>query len=55
MNLILKPQDENDMPGKSFLSEVVQEWEKEISKFKSLKVRTTTLRIGLVFSRNGGF
>lgn len=50
----LKPQDENDMPGKSFLSKVVQEWEKEISKFKSLKVRTTTLRIGLVFSRNGG-
>ena len=50
----LKPQDENDVPGKSFLSEVVQEWEKEISKFKSLKVRTTTLRIGLVFSRNGG-
>ena len=50
----LEPQEENDLPGKSFLSKLVKKWEQEIYKFKSLKVRTTTLRIGLVFSKNGG-
>ena len=50
----LEPQEEKDLPGKSFLSKLVQEWEDEISKFKSLKVRTTIFRIGLVFSKKGG-
>ncbi len=49
-----EPQEEKDLPGKSFLSKLVQEWEDEILKFKSLKVRTTIFRIGLVFSKKGG-
>ena len=48
------PQAETDLPGNNFLSEVVQQWEKEILKFKSLGLRTTTFRIGLVLSKDGG-
>lgn len=49
-----EPQEEKDLPGKSFLSKLVQQWEEETSKFKSLEVRTTIFRIGLVFSKRGG-
>ena len=48
------PQAEIDLPGNNFLSDVVQQWEKEILKFKSLGLRTTTFRIGLVLSKDGG-
>ena len=48
------PQVETDLPGNNFLSDVVQQWEKEILKFKSLGLRTTTFRIGLVLSKDGG-
>ena len=48
------PQAETDLPGNNFLSDVVQQWEKEILKFKSLGLRTTTFRIGLVLSKDGG-
>ena len=50
----LRPQKENDKPGNNFLSIVVKEWEKEISRFNSLGIRTTVLRIGLVLSKDGG-
>ena len=48
------PQVETDLPGNNFLSDVVQQWEKEILKFKGLGLRTTTFRIGLVLSKDGG-
>ena len=48
------PQAETDLPGNNFLSDVVQQWEKEILKFKGLGLRTTTFRIGLVLSKDGG-
>ena len=48
------PQAETDLPGNNFLSDVVQQWEKEILKFKSLGLRTTTFIIGLVLSKDGG-
>ena len=48
------PQVETDLPGNNFLSDVVQQWEKEILKFKDLGLRTTTFRIGLVLSKDGG-
>ena len=48
------PQAETDLPGNNFLSDVVQQWEKEILKFKDLGLRTTTFRIGLVLSKDGG-
>ena len=49
-----KPQVETDLPGNNFLSDVVQQWEKEILKFKGIGLRTTTFRIGLVLSKDGG-
>ena len=48
------PQAETDLPGNNFISGVVQQWEKEILKFKGLGLRTTTFRIGLVLSKDGG-
>ena len=48
------PQAETDLPGNNFLSDVVQQWEKEILKFKRLGLRKTTFRIGLVLSKDGG-
>ena len=48
------PQVETDLPGNNFLSDVVQQWEKEILKFKGIGLRTTTFRIGLVLSKDGG-
>lgn len=50
----IKPQTEEDISGNNFLSNVVQEWEKEIKHFNSLGIRTTILRIGLVLSKDGG-
>ena len=50
----INPQSENDIAGDNFLSNVVQEWEKEINNFSSLGIRTTILRIGLVLSKDGG-
>ena len=45
---------EDDLSGDNFLSNVVQEWEKETKRFNSLGIRTTILRIGLVLSKDGG-
>ena len=50
----VSPQKENDKPGNNFLSSVVKEWEKEISRFNSIGIRTTVFRIGLVLSKDGG-
>lgn len=50
----INPQTEDDLSGDNFLSNVVQEWEKEIKRFNSLGIRTTILRIGLVLSKDGG-
>jgi len=38
----------------SFLGHVVELWEKEIVKFRSLHIRVAKIRIGLVLSRSGG-
>ena len=51
----INPQTEDDLSGDNFLSNVVQEWEKEIKRFNSLGIRTTILRIGLVLSKMGVF
>ena len=37
-----------------FLTNVVREWEKKIKEFNKLNIRVTTLRIGLVLSKEGG-
>ena len=47
--------DENSIQkGKTFLANVVEEWEKEIESFKVFKINVTTVRIGMVFSELGG-
>ena len=38
----------------SFLGEVVEAWEKEIAKFKTLNLSVAQIRIGLVLSKSGG-
>ena len=53
-NNTLEPQNESSNPGDDFLSDVVVKWEKEILKFKSIGIRTTIFRIGLVLSKDGG-
>ena len=47
-------QDEKDLKGKDFLSNVVEKWEKESFEFKKLGIRTAIFRIGLVLSEKGG-
>ncbi len=46
---------ESSPPGKDFLSHVATQWEKETRSIEMLNIRTVTLRIGLVLSREGGF
>lgn len=41
--------------SKSFLGKVVQNWEKEIDKISNGNIVLTKLRIGIVFSKDGGF
>ena len=43
-----------DLKGKTFLANVVEQWEKEIESFKEFKIVVTTVRIGMVFSELGG-
>lgn len=45
---------ETDAPHNDFISEVCQLWENEIDTFKTLGIRTVTLRTGIVFSSKGG-
>ncbi len=46
--------DENDAPGKGFLSDSCQAWEAAISEVAATGWRTVALRIGLVLSTRGG-
>ncbi len=47
--------DENSsQTGKTFLANVVKQWEREIKSFKVFKINVTTVRIGMVFSELGG-
>ena len=40
--------------GEGFLADVVEDWEKEVKKFKDLGIKTSLLRIGIVLSTEGG-
>lgn len=46
--------NENDPLGSGFLAEVTQKWEDVISKFLKIGITPTSLRIGMVLSKNGG-
>ncbi|MBX9853856.1 MAG: TIGR01777 family oxidoreductase [Cytophagaceae bacterium] len=45
---------ESEAPGKDFLAEVVDKWEKEVDKIDSLNIRTIKVRVGIVLSNKGG-
>lgn len=49
-----KPVNENSQPGKDFLAEVVNEWEKEASKVELCGVRRVSIRTGIVLDANEG-
>lgn len=46
--------DENSAKGKGFLSDLVQDWEKEAMKIDSLRTQVLCLRFGMVLGQNGG-
>ena len=46
--------DEDSPKGEGFLADVVEDWEKEISKFDEIGVKNGKLRIGIVLSDKGG-
>ena len=48
------PMTENEEPGKGFLSEVCQAWEKASFPLRDKGVRVVYARLGLVLSRKGG-
>lgn len=45
---------EESKPGNTFLSEVVQAWEKQTDLLKTAPIRILNLRFGLVLSKKGG-
>jgi len=49
-----KSVNENSEPGKDFLAEVVNAWEKEASKVESCGVRRVSIRTGIVLDANEG-
>jgi uncharacterized protein (TIGR01777 family) len=49
-----KVANENEPPGQDFLAEICQEWEGSTRNVEALGVRRLVIRIGLVFSNEGG-
>ena len=46
--------EDSELKGKTFLANIVEQWEKEIESFKEFRIAVTTIRIGMVFSELGG-
>ena len=46
--------DETSESGTGFLAEVCRDWEGGLREVESLSLRTASLRLGIVLSRNGG-
>jgi uncharacterized protein (TIGR01777 family) len=46
--------DEEHVPGKDFLADVTRQWEAEVNKVSEIGIRVVKLRIGIVFSKEGG-
>ena len=49
-----EPLTETDLPGRGFLAELCQAWEREAQRAEPLGVRVVRLRIGLVLGPGGG-
>jgi uncharacterized protein (TIGR01777 family) len=48
-------QSENAPRGAGFIGDVTEAWEDALSGFRAMDIRSVSLRIGLVLSKNGGF
>jgi len=46
--------EDEESVSTSFLGKVVQEWEQVVDTFKTLDITVSKVRIGVVFSKNGG-
>lgn len=46
--------EQSSKRGNTFLSEVVDKWEKEANKLQQIKTRLIIMRIGIVLGKNGG-
>jgi uncharacterized protein (TIGR01777 family) len=46
--------DETSPPGRGFMSEICQEWEREAARAKEIGVRVVQVRTGVVLSTEGG-
>ncbi|MDA0195518.1 MAG: TIGR01777 family oxidoreductase [Bacteroidetes bacterium] len=46
--------DEESKAGNDFLANIVKQWEKATSEFRTLGIKTTQLRIGVVLDQSGG-
>ncbi len=46
--------EEDSERGPGFLADVVEDWEKELSRFSEISVKHSAVRIGVVLSRKGG-
>jgi uncharacterized protein (TIGR01777 family) len=46
--------NETDPPGNDFLAQVTRQWENEVDKMKSLRLRVVKMRIGVVLAKEGG-
>lgn len=45
---------ESDAPGSEFLAETCVNWEREVDKLRTLGIKVSKIRIGLVLSKRGG-
>lgn len=45
---------ENDASGNDFISDICEVWEKAVSQFNALNIRTVIFRTGVVLSKEGG-
>jgi uncharacterized protein (TIGR01777 family) len=48
-------QSENEPRAEGFIGDVTEAWENSLHGFRNIGIRTVSLRIGLVLSKNGGF
>lgn len=47
-------EEDHQIEGGDFLSEVTRQWEEQIKAFRTLDINVSIIRIGLVLSRDGG-
>ena len=54
MHFLDKMVNESSPKGVGFLADVVEDWEREVSKFDELNIPNGKIRVGVVLSDDGG-